>query len=80
MAACSWLIRRLASAGEIKGVDSVAASAAYELKLEVVLRVVRRDFIYAYCVVVVAANWLRAAPLFVVVAARLSEWPSNWAM
>ena len=80
MASSSWLIRRLDSAGLIKGVKSVAASAVYELKLEVVLRVVRRAFIYVYCVVVVASNWLRAAPLFVVAAARLSKWPSNWAM
>ena len=40
-----------------KGVDSVVLVAAYELKLEALLSVVRRAFIFAYCVVVVASNW-----------------------
>ena len=55
-------------------------AAAYELEMEAVLSVVRRAFISAHCVVVVAANWLRAAPLFVAAAERLSKWPSNWFM
>ena len=45
--------------------ESVAAAAVYELDIEAVLSAVRKDFISAYCVVVVAANWLRVAPLFV---------------
>ena len=53
--------------------ESVAAAAAYELGLEAVLIAVRRAFISAYCAVVVAANWLRDAPLLVAEAARLSK-------
>ena len=68
----------------IEGVELVAAAAAYELgieaRLEAVLSAVSSVLIYEYCVVVVAANWSRAAPLFVAAAARLSKWPSNWAM
>ena len=58
----------------------MAAAAAYGLGMEAVLSEVRRYFISAYCVVVVAANWLGAEALLVVVAARLSKLPSNWAM
>ena len=53
--------------------ESVAAAAVYELGLEAFLSAVRRGFIYAYCVIVVAANLSRAAPLLVEVAARLSK-------
>ena len=60
--------------------ESVAATAAYELKPEAFLSAVRREFISAYCVFVVAANWLWAAPLFVAAAERLSKWPSKWAI
>ena len=73
-------MRRLASAGGIEVVESVVVAASYELNPEAVLSAVRRDFISPYCVVVVAANWSRAAPLFVAAAERLSKWPSNWAM
>ena len=73
-------MRRLDSDVVIEGMESVEAAAAYELEMEAALRVVRRDYIYAYCVVVVASNWSRAAPLFVAAAARLSKWTSNWAM
>ena len=64
--------------------DSVAVAVAYEIRIEVrlekVLRAASRALIYVYCVVVVATNWLRAAPMFVVVVARLSKCPSNWNM
>ena len=64
--------------------ESVVAAAAYELgleaRLEAVSSAVIRDLISEYCVVVMAANWPRVAPLFVVAAARLLMWPSNWAM
>ena len=70
----------LASAGGIEGVESVAVAEAYELEPEVVLSEVRRYFISAYCVVVVAANCLRAASLFVAAASRLLKWPQNWAI
>ena len=73
-------MRRLDSVGGIEGVESVAVAAVYELGLEAVLSAVRRDFISAYCIVMVAANWSSAAPLLVVAAARLSKGPSNWAM
>ena len=75
-------MRLLDSSGVIDGVESVAvaAAAAYELDPEAVLIAVRRDFISAYCIVVVAANWSRDAPLFVAEAERLLEWPSNWAI
>ena len=75
-------MRLLDSSGVIDGVESVAvaAAAAYELDPEVVLSAVRRELISAYCVVVVASKWSRAAPLFVTAAARLSKWPSNWAI
>ena len=73
MASSGWLMRRLASGGGIKGVESVAVAAAYKLEREAFLSVVKRGFIYSYCIVVVAANWLRAAPLFVAAAARLSK-------
>ena len=59
--------------------DSVAVAVAYELKPEMVLSTVRRYFISAYCSVVVAANWSRAAPMFVAAAEMLSKWPLNWA-
>ena len=63
--------------GGIKGVESVAAAAAYELgleaRLETVLNSASRALIYEYCVVVVVANWLMAVPLFVVAVARLSN-------
>ena len=68
-------MRRLNSAGCIEGVESVAVAAAYELDPEAVLSALRRDFISADCVVVVAANWLRAVPLYMVAVARLSNWP-----
>ena len=68
-------MQRLDSAGGIKGVESVAAAAAYNLDLEAVLSVARRDFISVYCVVVVAANWLGEVPLFVAAEARLLKWP-----
>ena len=58
----------------------MAAAAAYELELAAVLSLVRRAFISAYCIVVVASNWSRAAPLFVAVVARLSKWSSKWDM
>ena len=61
-------MQRLSSAGVIEGVESVAEAAAYELELEAVLSVVRRDFISVFCVVVVVANWSRSAPLFVAAA------------
>ena len=59
------------SDGVIEGMESVTAEAAYELDLEAALRVVRRAYISAYCVVVVASNWSRAAPLFVAATERL---------
>ena len=73
-------MRRLNSAGCIEGVESVAVAAAYKLEREAFLSVVKRDFIYSYCIVVVAANWLRAAQLFVAAAARLSKWSSKLVM
>ena len=76
-------MQHLASVGGINGAESVAVAVAYELGLEVrleaVLRAASRALISVYCVVVVAVNWLRAAPLFVAEAARLSKCPSNWA-
>ena len=70
--------------GGIEGVESVAAAAVYEIgpeaRLEDVLSAASRALIYEYCIVVLAANWSRAVPLFVAAAARLSKWPSNWAM
>ena len=67
------MMQRLASVGGIEGVESVEAASAYEIELEEFLIAGRRDFIYAYCVVVVVANWTRAAPLLVASAARLSK-------
>ena len=71
MAASSWLVRCLSSVGGIEGVESVAAAAAYELGLEAVLSAVRRAFVSAYCVVVLAANWSRSAPMLVAEVERL---------
>ena len=77
-------MRRLESVGRSEGVELVAAAVAYELGLEVrleaVLSAASRFFISVYCVVVVAANWSRAAPLFLAATERLSKCPSNWAM
>ena len=71
----SWLMRRLASVVGIKGVESVATAAVYELRmqvrLEAVLSAVSRDLISDNCVVVVEANWSRATSLFLVAIARL---------
>ena len=64
-------MRNLASVRGIKGVESVEAEAEYEPGLEAVLSAVRRAFISEYCFVVVVVNWLRAAPMLVVAAARL---------
>ena len=62
-------------------VESVAEAASNELRLEVrleaVLSAVSRVLISVYCVVVVAANWLRAVPLFVTAAERFSKGPSK---
>ena len=62
----------------------MVAAVAYELNMEVRLEAVSiaasRDFISEYCVVVVAANWSRAVPLFVAAAARLSKCPLKWFM
>ena len=59
-------------------------AVAYELRLEArpetVLSAASRELIYEYCVVVLEANWSRAAPLCVATAARLSKWPLNWVM
>ena len=64
--------------------DSVAAAAANEIglgvRLEAVSGAASRALISVYRVVVVAANWSRVAPLFVAAAARLSKWPSKWAI
>ena len=59
--------------GVIEGVESVAASATYEFGMEAVLSAVRRGFIYACCVIVVAANRLSTVPLFDPKSARLSK-------
>ena len=65
-------MRRLASVGGIEGVESVAAyELGLEVQLEAVLSAESRDLISMYCVVAVAANWTRAAPLFVAAVARL---------
>ena len=73
------MMRRLESVGGIEGVESVD-ELRLEVRLEVFLSAARRNLIFVYCVVVVAANWLRDALLFVLAASRLSKWPSNWAM
>ena len=79
-------MRRLAPVGEIKGVESLAAAAeaandiGMEVRLEAVLSAASRYLISVYCIVVVAANWLRAVPLFLAAEARLSKWPSDWAI
>ena len=73
------MMRRLESVGEIEGVESVD-ELRLEVRLEVFLSAARRNLISVYCVVVVAANWLRNALLFVLASSRLSKWPSNWAM
>ena len=66
-------MQHLDSLGGIEGVESVAVAEEYELGMEAVLIVVRRDFISAYCVVVVEANWSRTAPLLGTAAERLSK-------
>ena len=73
-------MRCLDSAGLIEGVESVVVAAAYEINPEAALIAVRREFISAYCVVVVVSNWLRAALLFLTEAERLLKWPSDWAI
>ena len=58
----------------------MAHEIGLEVRLEAVLSVTSRDLISVHYVVVVAANGLRAAPLFVAAVARLLKCPSNWAM
>ena len=59
-------MRRLESVGGIEGVESVD-ELRLELRLEVILSAARRNLMSVYFVVVVAANWSRAAPLFLAV-------------
>ena len=73
MAVSSWLMQHLDSVGGIEVVESVAVAEEYELGMEAVLSKESRAFISAYCVVMVAANRSRAAPLLAEAAVRLSK-------
>ena len=68
--ACSWVIG---------GVAAVSAAAECE-PFPAAFNEASKGLISEYWVVVVAASWSRAAPLFLAAEERLSKWPSKCAI
>ena len=73
-------MRFLAFSWVIGGVAAVSAAAECEPFPEVAFNEASKGLISEYWVVVVAASWSRAAPLFLAAEARLSKEPSNCAL